>query len=232
MSKVSALSAALGVISERTAKTAGDHRGAGAIHAEVGRMRTAGAALAQAYASRSPLVTPAAHTKKLADMARKYDREVLAGLNRASDALRSARADIQRRIDDKISLKEDAYGTETRAYFRTLNRTDKMSLISELIGENRGPELAALLKAPRSATGLTKDEVTRLESQLYSTHAADEMAELALVEEVHSGAIAAYEAGTDLARSLTDPGELARIESEDAAANDAGAAFDQALAAS
>lgn len=193
-------------------------------------MQGAAQALAKAHASRSPLITAAAHTKKLADMAKKFDREVVAGFNRATDAYRAGLAEIRARIDEKVNFKEDGYGGETRAYFRTLSAVEKTSLISELLGANRAPELAALLKAPRSTTGLTEEMIERTTKSLYATHAAPELAEMERLSEVLEGATAAYRAGSDLARSLTDPAELARIEREAEAATEASTAFDQALA--
>lgn len=105
-----------------------------------------------------------------------------------------------------------------------------MSLISQLIGENRGSELAAILQAPGAATGLTAKQRGEFEKGLFSAHAAPELEELEKLEGVFEAVVAATGATAGYVKDLTDPGRLAKIESQAATAEKATEAFTQAAA--
>lgn len=230
MSRASALAQAIGAITDRML---GDWEGnptALRMQAETRRMHNGAVALVRAQQSRSPLDTPGAHVKKIGAMARKFDQEALATFNRNSEAWRNGMVNLERRIEEKINLKPDAFAAEIRAAYRGMKSQDRVALIGQLIKENRGPELAALIKAPASLTGLSDLERSNWEAAMLSAHAPEELEERARLGDVFEASAAALRAAGDLAKSLTDPGELARIEREDAASRSAGDDFNQALA--
>lgn len=230
MSKASALANALGAIADRVAGQGEKSATVLRMQAETRRIQNGASALVRAQTSRSPLDTPEAHVKKIGTMARKFDQEALATFNRSTDFWRSGMADIARRIEEKINLKPDAFAAEIRAAYRGMKPQDRVGLIGRLIKENRGPELAALIKAPASLTGLSDLERSKYEAAMLSAHAPDELEERARLEEDLEATAAALRAAGDLAKSLTDPGELARIEMQVAASRAAGDEFNQALA--
>jgi hypothetical protein len=168
---------------------------------------------------------------KIAKLARQYDREVTASINRAAAALGEGIEGAKRRVGEKVNLTpDDKYAVAIASRFGSLKHADKMSLISELIGGNRGPELAAIIMAPSSLTGLSAKQQKEFETAILSTHAGEEMKEQTDLHEAMETVLAATHAAGDLAKSLTDPGELARIESGVAAADAAGNAFSEAIA--
>lgn len=220
---------ALGAIADRMGRDMGDHSQSRQLLAEVNRLRGGADALDNVRASRSPLDTPAAHALKVGAMAKKFDREITAMLNRASQIMTAGAQDIQRRIDDKINLKPDAFAAEIRAAFRSLGSKAQGDLINKLIKEGRGPELAAIVRAPSVLTGISDEQRAAYEIAMVTTHAAQEYEEREKLEEVFDSAMAASRAAAGIAKSFTDPGELARIEREAAEANAAGEAFNNSL---
>lgn len=207
----------------------GDHQAARQMQPEINRLRSGAAALDNVAASRSPLDTPAAHVLKVAKLARTFDREVTAGLNRASQIYRDGVADVQRRIAEKVDLKPHALAAEIRTRFVTLKTADKMNVLAKLVAENRGPELAAIVSAPELLTGLTDDQRTQFEQAITGKHAAAELDQLEMLDDVLDAVSAASRAAGSLVKGLTDPNKLATIEREAAAADAAGEAFSQSL---
>lgn len=220
---------ALAAVVERMAGDMGDHPVARQLRAEVSRLSNGAAALDGVNANRSPLETEEAHAVKVATLARKFDREVTAVMNRIGEIASAGAKDVQHRIDQKIDLKPDAFAGEIRAAFRSLNSAGRAKLVNELVEGNRGPELAAIVKAPGILTGISDDQRARYEEMIISKHAPAELAERAGLDAVLGEGIAAAGIAAGIAKEFIDPGKLARIEREASAASEAGAAFDQSL---
>lgn len=202
-----------------------DHPVARQLQSEVNRLRTKAEALDNVRARRSPLDTPAAHALKVAKMARTFNSEITATVNRAGQIWAEGFKDVHRRIDEKANLKPDAFASEIRTAFRALNNKAQAALINQLVRENRGPEMAAIVRAPSVLTGISDEQKALYEKMLVETHARSEMDEAAGLEEVFSAVHSATNAAGMLVRDMTDPAKLAAIEGEAAAADAAGAAF-------
>lgn len=226
MSRATALALAIGAIGGRMWEGTTSAR---QMRAEVNRLKMGADALNKVNANRSPLDTPEAHVKKVAALARKFDREVTAAINRSGATMRDGLNDVDRRLEEKISLKPDAFAAEIRNVFRSLDLKGKHDMMARLVAENRGAELAAIVKAPTSLTGISEADRARYEKNIIATHAPAELEEQAKLNESFESLMAATNAAADLVRSLTDPGELARIENGEAAAAAAGEAFNQSL---
>lgn len=199
------------------------------LRAEINRLYSGAEALDGVAASRSPLDTDAAHIKKVATVARKFDQEVLAVINRAGQIYRESREAVQRRIDEKVNLKPDAFAQEIRATFRTLNRKDKVQLLGQLVKENRGPELAAIVRAPSILSGISDEERANYERAIIGIHAGPEVAELEDMDAALEESFSATRVATSFASSLINPGKVAAIEQGDAAATAAVEAFNQSI---
>lgn len=221
---------ALEAISGRMVGDLGNNRSAVGMQGEVNRLRLRAEQLDNVAINRNPLDTEEAHAVKVARLARTLDKDITATINRAGDHFREGRQDLRRRIEEKVNYKPDKYEGVILSRFVTLSRKDQMSLISRLVGENRGSELAAILQAPFAATGLTDQERATLENSLFSAHAAGELEELEKLEGVFEAVTAATTATSGYVRDLTDPGKLAKIESQAANAEKATEAFNQAAA--
>lgn len=220
----------LEAVAGRISKVLGDnHKTGQQLQAEVTRLSRAADALDRLNQTRNPLDTPAAHAMKVAKSARTFSQEVTATFNRAVKVWGAAYGDLQARIIDKTNLRPDAFAGEIRAAFRTMSSKQKMDLIQELIEENRGPELAAIVKAPSMLTGISEEQKQSYEKSFVARHASAELDELAKLEETWSAVIAATNVGADFAADLTNPAKLSAIETAAATADAAGEAFNQAL---
>lgn len=220
---------ALAAIAERMLGDMEGNAAARRIHAEANRLRAGADALDRAAANRNPLDTPEAHIKKIATMARKLDQEITASINRAGAAFHDGMQDVQRRIDEKVDLKPDAFAAEIRATFRTLSAEEKGKLVKNLVDGNRGPELAAIVKAPSVLTGISDERRAAYEASIVGKHAAAEVQERERLNDVFDALSTATRTAIQFVTSLTDPGRVAAIERGEAAASAAGEAFNQSL---
>ena len=98
-----------------------------------------------------------------------------------------------------------------------------------MIDEGRGPEFQAIRGGSALTTGI--DDTTRaaFEESYIAKHAAAELDEKAMLDDVYQAYRAGDRAAVKFARELTDPGRIASIEREAAASDEAGAAFTQSL---
>lgn len=218
---------AIEAIAARMTDDLPDHATARSLRGEVNTLRMRAEALDRVNLNRSPLDTPAAHTVKVAKMARILDKEIVATMNRTGQIFAAGYQDVQRRIDEKVNLVPDAFAGEIRAAFRGLNRKEKGELINRLVNENRGPELAAIVRAPSVLTGITDHERDAYAKALTSRNAAAEVDEASKIEEVYNSTTIAARAATTFIKELTDPGNVARIEHEAGLADSAAADFNQ-----
>jgi hypothetical protein len=220
---------AIEAIAQRMTSGLPDHKSALQMQAEVNRLKLRAEALDNVNLTRSPLDTEAAHALKVAKLARSFDKEVIDTINRTSRIYAEAYKETQSRIDDKVNLRPDAFAPEIRAAFRTLSGAQKSDLITRLVKENRGPELAAIVKAPAVLTGLTDEARDAYERMMLSTHAAPDVDELAKLDDLLSSVSAASRAADSMVKELTDPRNLAEIESQAVTADEAIAAFSQTV---
>lgn len=206
-----------------------DHQTAKSIQGAINRLYRGAEALDAVARNRSPLDTPAAHALKVAKLAKRLDSEITSTLNTVGQTWGAGFNDAQRRIDEKVKLIPDPFASEIREVFRGLEPAKKGEFIQRLVNENRGPELAALIKAPTVLTGLGDREREGYEKAIYSRHAAAELDEQTALEEVFHTANVACKSAGEFVKALQDPGQIAQIEHEAAQADAAGDAFNQAM---
>lgn len=227
VSAIKVIADRLDTFMERGGMTNSSH--ARRIHAEVNRLRSGAEALDRVNSNMSPLDTPAAHTLKVAKLARKFDAEAAASLKRVGAAMCEAYADVQKRIDEKVKLIPHPLAPEIRATYKALSPKDQADLITKLINENDGPVLAALLDGPSMLTGMNEGERKAYQQGIIARHAAAELEEQTNLEEIFESATVVAHTASNLTKTFTDPGMLARIEAGDAAAHEAGVSFDRAM---
>lgn len=214
---------------EKNIKARGDNATALNMLALTNRLALGATALDNVRASRNPLDTPEAHALKVAKLAKKYDSEAAEAINRFGSIVHAHNQDLQSRIDQKINLKPDAFASEIRSAFRTLSRQEKVKLLGELVEGNRGPELAAIVKAPAVLTGISELEQSNFEKAIISRHAPAELEERQWIDELFENCMTVVNQSFAVARDFVDPSELQRIESAEAASNAAGEAFSASL---
>lgn len=220
------LASAIAAIAERTPV----HPSAPWLKRELDAVHKGAAALDVVNRSRSPLDTPAAHALKVAKMARSYNTSVLDALNRVLAKGYAAREVIDRRIAEKANLKPDSkYEVAIATAYGSLREPDRLRMLGELVDDNRGPELAAILQAPLSITGLSAQHREAFRTDFIAKHAAAELEERNALDEAMEAFNAAQKASSGFVKELTDPGNLAEFERGALAAEEASAAFDQSL---
>lgn len=220
---------AIEAIAKRMVRELGDNPAALRLQSEAKRLQEGTAALDNVNAHPSPLDTPDGHALKVARLAKKLDAQITDSINRAGDILRDGLSDAQRRIDEKVDLRPNAFASEIRAVFRGLSSTAKAAMINDLVVSNRGPELAAIVKAPLVLTGITEDRRETYERMILSKHASAELNEQAKLEEVHHAFMRAEQAASRFVQGLTDPKRVANIESNEARAIAASEGFERSL---
>jgi hypothetical protein len=225
MPKVRALQALAQHLTERLPSGDG-HDAWRALHGEVTRLASTAEALRNLHATRNPTETDAAHVKRVATAAAKFAKESEAALARANAHLQTGLATIAQRVKAKVRLVPDAYASEIRAAYRAMPEQEKLATLKELVDGNRGPEFAAIIKAPRTLTGLPEAQRKQYEDSFISTHAPEEMrAEEALMDAFEHALTSTRTAG-EVARTYSNPAALAEITRAETAAAAAAKAFD------
>lgn len=208
-----------------------EHPFAHRLHSHVLRLRAACAALIDLHDTPDPTATEAAHFKRVSQAAQKLAGEIEALRERTANTVREGLLDIDRRIAQKVKLIPDAHAAEIRQVFRGMNSTERIKLLSELAENNRGPELAAIVKSPTILTGVSVELRDRFEEQIIFRHAPAEHAEQQALMAAHGTAISVPSVATAIAQKYSDPGKLASIERGERMAALAEAAFAGSLSA-
>lgn len=208
---------------------ASGHDAARKINIEVTKVKSGLEALENLHSARNPLDSQAAHERRISTAAQKFANEVKSSSERMYSILRDGLNDIERRVGNKINLTPDAYGAEVRQVFRSMSSSDQIKMLNTLVQQGRGPELAAILKAPETLTGMSKDMQDKYTAAVYSTHAPAEYAEQLALLDVISDASVITPVALNAAKSFTDPMLLASIEKAEKAAKAADADFQNAL---
>ena len=220
---------AIAAIAERMLKDLPDHPTALRLQSEVNKLRNGAEALDKVRANRSPLDTREAHALKVGKLAKQFESEAIASLNRSIQYWAEGYDDIERRIAQKVDLTPNAFAQEIRSAFRTLSRKDKIELLGQLVKENRGPELAAIVKAPSVLSGISDDERAKFEESIIGMHASAEIEERAKLEDVFNAMNRAQDTASNIVKRFRDPAQLADIERAAADADAAGDAFTQSM---
>lgn len=219
---------ALRAIADRFSLPSGSegHAALRAIYAQVANLTNAAEALHTLRMTRDPTITDGAHQKRVSLAAARLGRETTAAINRIIKISADGHADLAARIREKTKLHPDIYAAEVRATFRTLSNTERMKLLGELVDGNRGPELAALVKAPATITGLPEEYRARFEAAFIARHASEELSEQKALEEAFATSMVSTRTAGEIADTYADPIRLAEIQKAEAKATDAARAFD------
>ncbi|AKM09711.1 hypothetical protein AB433_06525 [Croceicoccus naphthovorans] len=220
---------ALAHIADRMLRDMGDHSIAQRMQGEVSRLRDSAATLDDLRKTRSPYDTPSAHVMKIGKASKKFDSEITAMIQRATDLYRAGTRDIEARIAAKVNLKQNEYAQEVRARFFGMDGKARAAFIKDMVDNNDGPLLAAIVEASPTLSGITAEQSAAYKKMILSRHAGAEIDEQARLDEVLDAVSTASRSAGNFAKGLTDPRQLARIEREAAEADAANEAFNQAM---
>jgi hypothetical protein len=179
--------------------------------------------------TRDPTQTDAAHAKRVQLAVAKFAKDTEAALVRMNKSWANGFENIDARIRAKTKLNPDpAYASEIRHLYRSMSSSERVKLLSELIEGGRGPELAAIISAPKSLTGLPDQQRRQYEAAFISRHAPDEIREQEALQEVFDAALVIEREARGFAAAHSDPRRLEEITRAEAAAAAAQARFDKA----
>lgn len=164
--------------------------------------------------------TDAAHALKVAKAAREHSKDVTDALNRVAVRFSEERAAIDRRAAEKANLKPDpAWHQAIAMAFAALPGKDRLARLAELSEQGRGTELAAILDAPPSITGLSAEQCAAYRAGFIQEHAKAELEERDALDAAMEAFSAATRASSQFVKELIDPGQLAAIERADSEAD-------------
>jgi len=187
-------------------------------------------ALGSLHATPNPTDNSFAHVKRVGTAAKKLKEKSEAISEKAHLLVREGLNDINRRIGSRVDMKPDEkYGQEIRSLYRSLKPGEQIAMLSQLARENRGGELCALIDAPSSVTGITKEVAERHRQQIISIHAASEHAEQTVLLEALPAVFSALRVANEMAAEYENPQTLAKIAKGEEAAKAADAAFSDAV---
>jgi len=197
-----------------------------ALIGEVERLVDFATALHDLRTTRDPTQTDAAHQKRVLTGAAKFAKDTEAVLDRLNKGWATGILNIEDRIAAKVNLRPDAYAAEVRDLYRRMSPSEKARFFTELVNEGRGPELAAIIKAPKAVTGLPDEQRRNYEAAFISHHAPDEVRERDALQEAFDTALVVHREARGLAASYANPAKLAEIERAENAAVAAQARID------
>lgn len=209
----------------------GDHNGWRNLLSQIDSMTRGAEALHVLAITRNPTVTDAAHVKQLATAAERYGKNVKDALDYANKTLQDESALITARIKAKVNLNPSSYGKEIRNAFRAMNDKERVDVLNEMVDSNRGPDLAALLKAPRLLTRLTDDQIEKYEKAIIAKNAPEELVAQDVLMEGFNSFLIARDTALEVARAYNDPEMLATVAKAESAADAAAKQFNLSVGA-
>lgn len=197
-----------------------------ALWAQVNHLSESATALHALHIARNPTENDAAHLKRVATAAAKFAKESEDALDRANRTMHSGVAEIEARIKAKVRLVPDAFATEIRAAYRAMSSQEKTATLTALVAQNRGPEVAAIVKAPSLLTGMPEEQRRNYEAAFISKNAPEEKREQEALMEAFETVLVSTRTAGEVARAYSDPAALAKITAAEFAAAAAAKAFD------
>jgi len=190
------------------------------------RLKPAIEQLIQTASDRYPNETPEAHEQRIYKNAEKL-RKAREAVNADFDATvgREVSA-LQAQLDARVNLKPNEFAQEIRATFRNMKSGQQIDFLNELVAENDGPSLAAIIKAPKSLTGLPKDMASNYVEIAYSKHAPEAWDEMRSLMGIVATRLDILRTADDAVAEYADPVRLAEIAKKEETARQAQERFD------
>lgn len=192
------------------------------------RVHDATLSLEKVAAHRDPTLPIEAHKMKVAKATQKLQKMLDKERQAVEDFRYTAMGDLYKQIETRANLVPDPmYSSAILNRFAGMRSKDQVAFLNDLLAEGDGPSLAAILLAPKAATGLSKEHSDRI-YEAYTKAAAPE-ASAALLEygEIENATSQTITAATRAATEMNDPDEVDRIIAEQQKSYDAERLLDQ-----
>lgn len=199
------------------------------LHKQALNIRDSVEAIGSIHKNPNPLETQEAHIKRVSKAAAQLATKVRETQVNIHHISQQGLRDVNERIRMKVNLESNGYAAEIRQAFRTMKPSEQIKMMKQLVDENRGPELAAIVNAPSILTGIDPEMQSRFADSIVSKHAAEEWEEKNALEKSMEAAFVASDVGKKVADEYGNPEKLAEIERLEAAAGKANADFSNSL---
>ncbi len=183
-------------------------------------------AIGNLYSRPNPTETPAAHIKRVATSAAKFEAQGKAGFDELNSIIVTSMNRTQAAIDRKLNLNEDKFAPEIRAAYRSMSNEDRHQLLKRLADECKGPEIAAIVRAPAILSGISEAEQKLYVDRMIRTHCPAELAEQEAVNEDAKAILSILRVVDEVANEFKSPQLMADIEKLERDATAAQAMFD------
>jgi len=200
------------------------------LNAMLERIHAMTEALENLAAKRDPALPLEAHTLKVAKATEKL-KDKIAKTSHEFDELRSqALKGLYGQIDEQANMVVNpTYQQPILNRFIAMKPKEQINFLNELLAEKDGPSLAAILDAPKAATGLAKDHANRMWEAYTKAAAPEATAALSEYNNIQDAVQASMRTASRAADDLNDPREIQRIVAEQDRAREAEQKLNQAL---
>ena len=187
-------------------------------------------ALENIVEKRDPALPLEAHTLKVAKASEKLKRNLEKQAQALEDFRYTAASDLSTQISQQANLIPNSnFQDSVFNRFFSIKSMDKVKFLNELLSEQDGSSLAAILEAPKAASGLSKDQANRLWDSYTKAAAPEPSAAMSEYWRIESATDAVFKAAKRAANELSKPEEVQRIIRQQEQAMDAEIRLDEAL---
>lgn len=222
---------ALEAIAERITRDKPTHKNVAFVQMQglVVSLRNSVEAIGKLHATPNPIEAKEAHIKRVSVAAKQLSSKISEMQDRINRITQQGLKDVHERINNKVNLVPDGYAAEIRQAFRNMKQTEQIKLLGQLADENRGTELAAIIKVPALLTGINPELQGKYAGYIVSKHAPEEWEEQNALIEAMKTAFVAGDVGKNTVAEYSDPAKLADIESREVAFQQANANFSHSM---
>ena len=175
------------------------------------------------------LETPAAHSYKLTQSAKKLSTEAGRIKEKVYENYQNYSMELSAAIFERGGVVENKYASEVRAAFRALPTDKRMEFLKEITDKTDGASFAAITNAPEILTGITPEMNRNLSDAYYAKAAPDLFQEQQDLAEAMDGMVASLRIVESDAQSYQDPETMRKIEVEVQRSQEASSKFNAAF---
>ena len=176
------------------------------------RVHNATLSLEKVAAHRDPTLPIEAHKMKVAKATQKLQKMLDKERQAVEDFRYTALGDLYKQIETRANLVPDPmYSPAILNRFIGMKPKEQVAFLNELLAEGDGPSLAAILNAPKAATGLSNEHSDRIYKAYTQAAAPEASAALIEYDEVENAASQTIKAAARAATEMNDPAEVDRI---------------------
>jgi hypothetical protein len=176
------------------------------------KMEIQAAALDKTRKARNPVETEAAHSRKVAGVARKLQAEATRVREEVSDIYVAGVAELGNAIDFNSELVQTEHSAEIRAAFRNMTGKQRSDTLNAALQEGNSEIIASVGMVPSILSGVTADVQQRYMDVIRQQKAPDLIAQKEDLAEAYDAADAADKLAGIIFAENYDPGKQSAID--------------------